>query len=86
MTAFRRSFPHACLLLMRREMHHTSSPSPFLFGPRSWKENRYRSIFQLRVTVFPLFLSPIFYLHYSSDLRRFKRGYTSCCTKCKGSP
>ena len=59
MTAFRRSFPHACVLLMRREMHHTSSPSPFLFGPRSWKENRYRSIFQVRVSLSFIYFSDL---------------------------
>ena len=31
------------------------------------------------------FFSLILYLHCSSDLRRFKRGDTSCCTKCNTS-
>ena len=34
---------------------------------------------------FFFFFSLILYLHCSSDLRRFERGDTSCCTKCNTS-
>ena len=78
-TVFRRSvalYPCVCVLLMRRAMQHTPTPSSTFFfrTPVAGKRrDTYRNIFLVRV--FPFFLSPMFYLHCSSDLRRFKKGY-----------